>query len=75
MAKVKQKAVQKKEQSALRPIRISPPSHWMPQTPSFWVVSIMLFASGTVAMIQGGIWIALVIYVINLLALLWHHQK
>ena len=75
MAKVKQKAVLKKEQSALTPARISPLSRWLPQTPTFWVVSIMLFASGTVAMIQGGIWVALVIYVINLLALLWHHQK
>jgi hypothetical protein len=75
MAKAKQKAMQKKEQSALTPIRIPSPSRWMPQTPSFWAVNIMLFASGSVAIIQGGIWIAIVIYVINILALLWHHRK
>jgi hypothetical protein len=75
MAKAKREAVQKKEPSTLLPIRIPVPSRWVPQTPSFWVVSVMLFASGTVAMIQGGLWIALVIYVFNLLALLWHHRK
>jgi uncharacterized membrane protein YjjP (DUF1212 family) len=75
MAKVKQKAIAKKGRSALKPARGLSRLRWMPQTPSFWVVSIMLFASGTVAMIQGGIWIALVIYVVNLLTLLWHHRE
>lgn len=75
MTKVKQKAIAKKGQSALKPARNLAPIRWMPQIPSFWVVSIMLFASGTVAMIQGGIWTALVIYVVNLLALLWHHRE
>ena len=75
MPKSKSKAVQKKAQSTLVPNRISKPLHWMPQPPSFWVVSFVLLASGTVAIVQGGIWIALIIYVINLLALLWHHQK
>lgn len=45
------------------------------QHPSFWIITTALVISGGAAIRSGGTEIAIVLYALNLLALLWYRQK
>lgn len=48
---------------------------WVSRSPGFWAIYLMLLISGGFAIAQGGVWIALMIYVINITAVVWSQRK